>query len=149
MSKKVFPVQFHFLTPCTLADRQMLKGFITSIFKKEKRPLESILFVFCDDKTLLNLNMQFLKHDYYTDILSFPLSGPRKTLVGEIYISVQRVRENAANLDSSFREELHRVIFHGILHFCGFKDKTQADIRQMRKKEDKYLVSYFKKRRKN
>jgi len=144
MSKKVFPVQFHFLTPCTLADRRMLKGFIVSIFKKEKRPLESILFVFCDDKTLLSLNVQFLKHDYYTDILSFSLSAPRKPLIGEIYISVQRVRENAANLDSSFREELHRVIFHGILHFCGFKDKTQADIRLMRKKEDKYLDAYFK-----
>jgi rRNA maturation RNase YbeY len=144
MSKKVFPVQFHFLTPCALADRRMLKGFIVSIFKKEKRPLESILFVFCDDKTLLSLNVQFLKHDYYTDILSFPLSAPRKPLIGEIYISVQRVRENAANLDSSFREELHRVIFHGILHFCGFKDKTQADIRLMRKKEDKYLDAYFK-----
>jgi len=144
MSKKVFPVQFHFLTPCALADRRMLKGFIVSIFKKEKRHLESILFVFCDDKTLLSLNVQFLKHDYYTDILSFPLSAPRKPLIGEIYISVQRVRENAANLDSSFREELHRVIFHGILHFCGFKDKTQADIRLMRKKEDKYLDAYFK-----
>ena len=149
MIKKVFPVQFHFLTPCTLADRRMLKGFIVSIFKKEKRPLESILFVFCDDKTLLSLNVQFLKHDYYTDILSFPLSGPLKPLIGEIYISVQRVRENAANLDSSFREELHRVILHGILHCCGLKDKTQADIRLMRKKEDRYLVSYFKKRRKN
>ena len=71
MSKKVFPVQFHFLTPCALADRRMLKGFIVSIFKKEKRSLESILFVFCDDKTLLNLNMQFLKHDYYTSQASY------------------------------------------------------------------------------
>ena len=103
----------------------MLKGFILSIFKKEKRSLERFCLSFVTTKPCSDLNVQFLKHDYYTDILSFPLSGPRKPLIGEIYISVQRVRENAANLDSSFREELHRVIFHGILHFCGFKDKTQ------------------------
>lgn len=136
-------IRFHFLAHCTLNQREKLKRFIKGIFRKEKLALESLTFIFCDDRSLLNLNVQFLKHDYYTDILSFPLSGRGKPLVAEIYISVQRVRENAANLDTSFKEELHRVIFHGILHFCGYKDKTQAETRLMRKTEDKYLKSYF------
>jgi probable rRNA maturation factor len=105
--------------------------------------LERLDIIFCDDKTLLDLNIQFLKHNFYTDILSFPLSDPGKPLLAEIYISVQRVKENAANLDTSFNEELHRVVFHGILHFCGFKDKTQSDIRKMRAMENKLLEAYF------
>ncbi len=143
MSKKAPPVQFHFISPCSLRQRGKLKYFISSVFRKEKRSLEGINIIFCDDRTLLNLNVQFLKHDYYTDILSFPMSAKGRPLIAEIYISVQRVKENAANLDTSFKEELHRVVFHGILHFCGYKDKTQADIRQMREKEDRYLRAYF------
>ena len=90
--------------------------------------------------------MQFLKHDFYTDILSFPLSAKGEPLIGEIYISVDRVRDNAKNLGASFREELHRVIFHGILHFCGYKDKSPADIILMRSREDKCLKTYFRKK---
>jgi rRNA maturation RNase YbeY len=101
--------------------------------------------IFCDDNFLLTLNRQFLDHDYYTDILSFPLSDKGKPLEAEIYISTDRVRDNARNLESSFQEELHRVIFHGILHFCGFSDHTQKEIRRMREAEDLYLNSYFRK----
>jgi probable rRNA maturation factor len=149
MSRSSSPIQFHFLTPCTLNQRTKLKRFVLGIFRKEKLALESLTLVFCDDRSLLNLNIRFLKHDYYTDILSFPLSGRGKPLVAEIYISVERVRENAANLDTSFKEELHRVIFHGILHFCGYKDKTQAETRLMRKTEDKYLKSYSTPKKEN
>jgi rRNA maturation RNase YbeY len=92
----------------------------------------------------LTLNRQFLHHDYYTDILSFPLSGPGDPLVAEIYISIDRVRDNAGNHQASFREELHRVIFHGILHFCGYKDTSSADIKKIRGMEDKYLKTYFR-----
>jgi probable rRNA maturation factor len=144
MNKSASRVQFHFVFPCALPARGKLKAFLVSIFKKEKRTLAGLSIIFCDDRTLLRLNLEFLKHDYYTDILSFPLVGPHKPLLAEIYISVQRVKENAVNLETSFREELHRVIFHGVLHFCGFKDKTQADKRQMRNMEDKYLGLYFK-----
>jgi len=100
--------------------------------------------IFCDDKFLLTLNVQFLHHDYYTDILSFPLSAKGNPLIAEVYISTDRVKDNAKNLESSFREELHRVIFHGILHFCGYNDKSKPEIKKMRAAEDRYLISYFK-----
>jgi len=141
--RKKNPVQFHFLIPCTLPNRKGLKKFILNIFKKEKTDLKDLNIVFCNDEYLLGLNRQFLKHDFYTDILSFPLSAVDQPLIAEIYISVERVRENAKISGSSFKEELHRVIFHGILHFCGYKDKTNPDIKKMRSLEDKYLKSYF------
>ncbi len=144
MIKTNFAVRFHFLSPCPLSNRGALKAFIASIFKKEKRALQKTDIIFCDDEYLLALNRRFLKHDFYTDILGFPLSEPGESLVAEIYISIDRVRENAENLGVSFRKELHRVIFHGILHFCGYKDKSATDIRNMRKLEDKYIRSYFK-----
>ena len=124
----------------------MLKAFILSIFRKERNPLETINIIFCNDKFLLTLNQQFLHHDYYTDIISFPLSGRGRPLVAEIYISIDRVKDNAKNLESSFREELHRVIFHGILHFCGYQDKSQREIKRMREAEDRCLASYFRRR---
>jgi probable rRNA maturation factor len=142
MSKKI-AVQFHFLKTCTLPNRSVLKKFILSVFKKEKKVLEELNIVFCDDEYLLGLNRQFLHHDFYTDILSFPFSGAKQPLIAEIYISVDRVYDNARNMGSSFREELHRVIFHGVLHFCGYKDKSGRDKAKMRSMEDKYLKAYL------
>ena len=142
-------VTFHFLSTCSLGDRQFLKAFILSIFKTEKRSFEKLSIVFCEDHFLLSLNQQFLRHDYYTDILSFPLSEKKEPLIAEIYISTERVRDNATNLETSFREELHRVIFHGILHFCGYRDKTPAEKKKMRSLEDSYLARYFKACRKS
>jgi probable rRNA maturation factor len=104
---------------------------------------ETVSIIFCDDKYLLPLNRRFLQQDFYTDILSFTLSGSGEPLIAEIYISIERVRENAKNLKSSFKLELHRVIFHGILHFCGYKDKSSPDIKKMREMEDKWLNIYF------
>ena len=144
MIKTNFTIRFHFQSPCPLSKRRALKAFIASIFRREKKALQKIDIIYCDDEYLLALNKRFLKHDFYTDILSFPLSEPHDPLIAETYISIDRVRENAENLGISFQKELHRVIFHGILHFCGYKDKSNADIRKMRKLEDKYLRSYFK-----
>lgn len=135
-------VRLHFVSKFSLASRGKLKTFIASMLRREKRPFESLDIIFCDDDQVLNLNRQFLKHDYYTDVLSFPLSAPGQPLQGEIYISIDRVKDNARNLDSSFKMELHRVIFHGILHFCGYKDKSAADIRRMRELEEKWLRAY-------
>lgn len=144
MNKKFATIQFHAPSPCSLGNRRLLKAFILSIFRKEELQVETINIIFCDDKFLLTLNQQFLRHNYYTDILSFPLSANGKPLIAEIYISVDRVKDNAKNLESSFREELHRVIFHGILHFCGYKDKSQKEIKRMRDAEDFYLQAYFR-----
>src|SRR5450432_3191709 len=137
-------IRFHFLSPCSLKDRGQLKVFITALFKKEKTPLSLLSIVFCSDEYLFQLNREYLNHDYFTDILSFPLSTGNEPLSAEIYISIDRVRENARTESVSFQEELHRVIFHGVLHFCGYKDKTPPESKKMRLMEDKYLTAYFR-----
>jgi probable rRNA maturation factor len=144
MSKTKNQVQFHFLLPFSLRSRRSLRAFIIQIFKKERIVIESLEIIFCNDARLLSLNRQYLKHDFYTDILSFPLSEPGKALIAEIYISVDRVRENAKSLDVSFKEEMHRVIFHGILHFCGYMDKSAIQIKEIRARENEYMDAYFK-----
>lgn len=143
-SSSASPVSFFYETPVSLKNRTPLKHFIETIFKKEKRKLSGLNYIFCSDKRLLEINRQFLQHDYYTDIITFELSAPGAPVEGEIYISIDRVRDNAQNHDSSLIKELHRVIFHGVLHLCGYKDKTAQEERAMREKEDHYLNLYFK-----
>ncbi len=130
----------------TLADKTRLKEFILSIFKKEKHALSVITYVFCSDEFLLQMNRDFLKHDYYTDIITFGLSGKGEPITAEVYISVDRVKDNAKNLETKFREEMLRVIFHGALHLCGYKDKTKSEITLMRQKEEHYLRLFEKNR---
>ena len=138
-------VQFYIAdTKITLKERTKLKGFIISIFLKEGKKMNYINYIFCSDEYLLRINREFLKHDYYTDIITFNLSGIQDPINGEVYVSIDRIRENAKNLQVSIKSEFHRVIFHGALHLCGYKDKKRADKQLMRKQEDKYLNSYFK-----
>ena len=138
-------VQFYIAdTKITLKERTKLKGFIISIFLKEGKKINYINYILCSDEYLLSINREFLKHDYYTDIITFNLSGIQDPINGEVYISIDRIRENAKNLQVSIKSEFHRVIFHGALHLCGYKDKKRADKQLMRKQEDKYLNSYFK-----
>ena len=128
----------------SLENRSGLKSQIVSLFKKEGKKLESLNYIFCSDKRLLEINRQYLQHDYYTDIISFDLSAGPATM-GEIYISIDRVRDNARTLGVSFKAELHRVIFHGALHLCGYGDKKKEEVVQMRKREDYWLSRYFSK----
>lgn len=121
-----------------LTDRTALKKFIVSIFRKEGKQLESLNYIFCSDKALLEINRQYLTHDYYTDIITFDLSDSALTR-GDIYVSTDRVRDNAQTLEVSIKEELHRVLFHGVLHLCGYGDKKPAEAKQMREKENYYL----------
>jgi len=127
----------------TLRNRVRLKSFIEKRVKKEGLVIESLIYVFCTDKHLLKINNDFLSHDYYTDIISFDLSEVPGRLIGEVYISVDRVKDNAKTLGVSYKEELHRVIFHGALHFCGYKDKKPSDANLMRSMEDKWLKAYL------
>jgi probable rRNA maturation factor len=127
----------------SLTNRGALKDFIVSIFKKEGKRLGSLNYIFCSDTRLLEINQQYLKHDFYTDIITFDLSESDFTQ-SEIYISVDRVRDNAHKLGVSFTLELHRVIFHGVLHLCGYRDKSRSDIKKMREREEFYLKAYFK-----
>src|ERR1700712_772444 len=108
--------------------RTRLKAFITGLVRREKYPLASITYIFCSDAFLLGMNNDFLQHDYYTDIITFGLSDKGAPIEAEIYISIDRVKDNAANIGVSYREELLRVIFHGVLHLCGYKDKKKSEI---------------------
>ena len=126
----------------SLSNRTQLKKQIQSVFKKEGKRLESINYIFCTDKTLLEINRRFLNHDFYTDIITFDLSESN-SFRSDVYISVDRVRDNAIQLVSSFKSELRRVIFHGVLHLCGYKDKSRLEQKRMRQKEDFYLSLYL------
>lgn len=137
-------VYFFFQAPVSLQDRVKLKKFIESIFKKEKKKIQGLNYVFCTDEELLKINRQYLNHDYYTDIVSFELSKKDEPAEGDIYISIDRIRDNALNLGEPLFKELHRVIFHGALHLCGYKDKTRSQSLEMRNKEEEYLSRYFK-----
>ena len=137
-------VYFFFQAPVSLQDRVKLKKFIESIFKKEKKKIQGLNYVFCTDEELLKINRQYLHHDYYTDIVSFELSKKDEPAEGDIYISIDRIRDNALNLGEPLFKELHRVIFHGALHLCGYKDKTRSQSLEMRNKEEEYLSRYFK-----
>jgi len=127
----------------SLEKRSELKIFIESLFKREKKRLSSINYIFCSDKRLLEINQQFLNHDFYTDIITFDLSEKDSTQA-EIYISIDRVKDNAKSLGTSFKSEIHRVIFHGALHLCGYKDKPGVEQVKMRQKEEFYLSKYSK-----
>ncbi len=137
-------VQFYFLdrNP-VLKERTRLKAFIEKLFLAEKKKLGKLSYIFCSDEHLLSINRDFLKHDFYTDVITFDLSSSKNEIEGEVYVSVDRIKDNAKQLGVSFKEELHRVVFHGALHLCGYKDKHKTDQKQMRQTENKYLNLLF------
>ena len=133
------PVQFHSFYPGYSLKKQKTAGkLILSLVRNEKKKAGEINYVFCSDKFLLGLNKKFLKHNTLTDIITFQY--PSKKLSGEIYISIPRVKENAKKFGNSFNHELHRVMIHGALHLCGYKDKTAAQKKKIRNTEDYYLL---------
>ncbi len=112
--------------------------WLKNIIITEQKKLGEINYIFCDDDYLLKVNQDYLQHDYYTDIITFDyVKG--KTISGDIFVSLPRISDNASALSKNFEDELHRVLAHGILHLCGYKDKTEAEEREMRSKEDFYL----------
>ena len=128
----------------TLKQRGKLKTFIKFLMIEEGYQAKDISVIFCSDEFLLDLNKQHLNHDYYTDIITFDLTPKKeKEITGELYISTDRVKFNAKDYNTTVTNELHRVIFHGILHLCGYKDKSKKDIALMRAKELQYLNLYF------
>jgi len=121
-----------------LKNKRVVKNWLKELIKKENCSLETINFIFTSDEDLLKINNEYLKHDTYTDIITFDYSE-EKNLEGDIYISVDRVLENAGTLKVAFESELSRVLAHGVLHLAGYKDKTGAEKSLMRNKEDQYL----------
>ena len=127
----------------SLRNTPNLKHFIELIFKTESKSLDSINYIFCSDKAVLEINKKYLNHDFYTDVITFDLSRNNKAITAEVYISIERIRENAKQLGISIKSELHRVLFHAALHLCGYNDKGIKDKEIMRKKEDQLLTKYF------
>ena len=127
----------------SLKERTRLKSFLEGLFKKQGLALAGLRIIFCSDEFLLEINKTYLGHDFYTDVITFGLSGSAEPLDAEIYISIDRIRDNALDFGISFAQELHRVIFHGCLHLCGYKDKTRQQTLLMRQIEEKQLHLYF------
>lgn len=125
-----------------IKDKLLLKPFLSGIFDDFNQKFKSISYIFCSDEYLLALNKQYLNHDTYTDILTFSLSETPWPIIAEIYISIERVNENAQSLAVSPEIELLRVMIHGVLHLCGYSDHTPKLKKEMRTKEDFYIAAY-------
>ncbi len=131
-------INFFSETTFELIQKNNISAWILSVIKNESFVLGDVNYIFCDDKYLLEKNIKYLKHNTLTDIISFDYTEA-DIISGDIYISVERVEENAGVLSVPFLEELYRVMVHGILHYCGYKDKIKSDKNEMRSKEDYYL----------
>ncbi|AJR02890.1 rRNA maturation RNase YbeY [Siansivirga zeaxanthinifaciens] len=131
-------INFNYETDFLIPNEDSIAKWITNTIADEGFKLEEINYVFCDDEYLHKLNVEFLDHDTLTDVISFDYTVG-KLIQGDIFISVERVRENALEFNTAFENELHRVMVHGVLHYCGYKDKTESDEQLMRTKEDYYL----------
>jgi rRNA maturation RNase YbeY len=137
-------ITFHFQKNIKLSNRRKLKSFLSFFQQTENVTFQELNIIFCSDEYILEINKSYLNHHYFTDIITFDLSDPKLGMItGEIYISVDTVQNNAMLYKTSFNNELHRVIFHGILHLCGYKDKKKSEQETMRSKENFYLNKYF------
>ncbi len=143
MFKPKGKIIFHFLyKKFNLKNRKVLKEFVVKLFENEKKDIGDINYIFCSDDFLFKINLDYLNHDYYTDIITFPLHNKSEPIAADIFISIERIKENSLLYKVSFKDELLRTIIHGALHLCGYKDKTKAQIKEIRRKEDEYLLQY-------
>jgi len=131
-------INFNYETGFKLYSEEQISTWIRNVISSEAFKLEEINYVFCDDEYLHKLNVEFLNHNTLTDIISFDYSVG-KIIQGDIFISVDRVVDNAKDFGVSFEDEMKRVIIHGVLHYCGYKDKTDDAAKLMREKENHYL----------
>lgn len=134
-------ITFNYENDFKLDNELELSNWISNVIKTEECIEDEINYIFCDDDYLHKLNVQFLDHDTLTDILSFDYSIG-KNLQGDIYISTERVADNAKDFNVEFSQELKRVLVHGILHYCGYKDKTEEEAKLMRSKENFYIKNF-------
>lgn len=118
------------------------KKWLNSTSKSEGYEIADLNYIFCDDDYLLEINKQYLNHDYFTDIITFDNSEEDNILEGDIYISVDRVKENAATFEADFETEMRRVLIHGLLHLMGYQDSDETLKNEMRAKEDQYLLLF-------
>ena len=134
-------ISFNYESDFKLHNEEQISIWISKVISSENKKEGDINYIFCDDQYLLNLNEQYLNHDTLTDIISFDYSIGNE-IHGDIFISVERVNENAIDFNVTFEEELKRVLVHGVLHYCGYKDKSDSDEVIMRKKEDEKIKMF-------
>lgn len=134
-------INFNYETDFTLDSEQSFSDWLSAVIVSEKKKEGEINYIFCDDEYLHKINVEYLDHDTLTDIISFDYTVGSE-LNGDIFVSVERVEDNAKDFNVSFYEELKRVLVHGILHYCGYKDKTDADVELMRLKEDEKIAMF-------
>jgi rRNA maturation RNase YbeY len=134
-------ISFNYELPFELENESNISDWIEDVIRSEKKELGDVNYIFCDDEYLLNINKQYLDHDFYTDIISFDYSEGT-TISGDLFISIDRVKENASDFNVAVDEELKRVIIHGILHCCGYKDKSQEEEAKMRLKEEEKIAMF-------
>ncbi|WP_218597888.1 rRNA maturation RNase YbeY [Polaribacter sp. NJDZ03] len=134
-------VTFNYETDFDLKDENLLEYWIDNVVSKKGFSLGELNYIFCDDEYLHKLNVEFLQHDTLTDVISFD-NTLGKLISGDIYISIERVADNAKDFEVSFLEELHRVMIHGVLHYMGFKDKTEIEKKEMRNAENVALSEF-------
>ena len=138
-------INFHFLEKTTLLNRKRLKAYLGLLASEEKKKIGQLDIIFCSDAYLLAINKSYLNHNYFTDIITFDLTpNQNEPITGEIYISIETIKSNALLYKTTIENELHRVIFHGVLHLCGFKDKKPEEKKTMTRKENQHLEQYFK-----
>lgn len=134
-------ISFNYENDFELPNEEQVSTWISSVILSENKKEGDINYIFCNDEYLLNLNEQYLDHDTLTDIISFDYCVGNE-LHGDIFISVERVQENAKDFNVSFEDELQRVLAHGILHYCGYKDKSEEDEKIMRQKEEEKMKMF-------
>ncbi|NER17401.1 rRNA maturation RNase YbeY [Spongiivirga citrea] len=134
-------ITFNYETDFEVENEEQISNWIGEVLLSEEKSEGEISYIFCDDEYLHNINLQYLNHDTLTDIISFDY-GVGNQINGDIFISVERVQENAKQYEVSFEDELKRVIIHGILHYCGYKDKTEADQAEMTQKENEKIAMF-------
>jgi len=132
-------IDFNYETDFKLLNETQFSNWISAVIKSENKTEGEINYIFCDDNYLIEINQQYLNHDTLTDIISFDYSVG-KELNGDIFISIERVLDNSNDFNTAFDDELKRVMAHGILHYCGYKDKNETDEKLMRSKEDEKLT---------
>ncbi|MFN4082747.1 MAG: rRNA maturation RNase YbeY [Bacteroidia bacterium] len=120
-------------------NKQTIKNLIHNIVSRETKDFKIISINFCSDDKLLKINNKYLNHDYLTDIITFQLNDANEEIITDIYISLDRARENSKLLNIKYKNEIYRLIIHGLLHCCGYKDRTNKEKRKMREKENEYL----------
>ena len=134
-------ISFNYETEFQIDNENQIIEWLRKVIASEKKREGDINYIFCDDAYLVEINQQYLNHDTLTDIISFDYSVGNE-LHGDIFISIERVKENAVDFNVSFEEELKRVMVHGVLHYCGYKDKSQQDELLMRSKEDEKIKMF-------